>query len=82
MYKLRCCVITESIAVDWEDWLQGCWKTSKLPLVEKKKVCESGLTSHSHNAYRPITPLQPEGSQTHSQAPNIEKLLEKNRKKY
>lgn len=37
MYKLRCCVITESIAVDWEDWLQGCWKTSKLPLVEKKK---------------------------------------------
>lgn len=41
-----------------------------VPACAKKTVCESGLTSHSHNAYRPITPLQPEGSQTHAQAPN------------
>ncbi|CAJ1055096.1 zinc finger protein PLAGL2 [Xyrichtys novacula] len=38
-----------------------------VPVKKKKKVCESGVTSHSHNAYRPITlqqqQQQPEGSQ-------------------
>lgn len=44
---------------------------------KKKKVCESGLTSRSHNAYRPITRLQPAQSHTHAQASDFEKLQKK-----
>lgn len=34
---------------------------------KKSKFVKVAVTSHSHNAYRPITPLQPEGGR-HSQA--------------